>query len=199
MTKLSMNNTHLKSLENMPEAKLEKLEVSDNHLKNDELSRLTSLYASSLVSLKAANNKIDDLEAVITFVKSMPHLEILDLSNNSVAEKDGYRDKIFENCSSLKVLDGMTKDGEEVEVSSDENEDYGEEGEDDMDGELDAEILNKLDPEMRQKFEDGELNSQDLAALGFGAIGEEGEIEQDEGDYGEEGEAEGDDDDGEDE
>jgi hypothetical protein len=97
------------------------------------------------------------------------------------------------------VLDGTTKDGVEVEVSSDDNEeDDGEGGEDDMDGELDAEFMNKLDPEMREKFEKGELNSQDLKALGFGEFGAEGgENELNEGEYGEEGEAdddEGDDD-----
>jgi hypothetical protein len=37
MTKLSMNSTNLKSLDNMPEAKLQKLEISDNKIKEDEL------------------------------------------------------------------------------------------------------------------------------------------------------------------
>ena len=62
LRKLSVNAVHLKSLDNLPEIPIQKLELSDNLLKGEELSKLVNLYKDSLVSLKAANNKITDLD-----------------------------------------------------------------------------------------------------------------------------------------
>lgn len=50
------------------------------------------------------------------------------------------------------MLDGTDRDGGSVYSDS-----YGEEGEMDMDG-LDDNVIKNLDPEMREKLENGELS-----------------------------------------
>ena len=80
----------------------------------------------------------------------------------------------------METLDGKDRDGEYV-LSEDE---YGDEG-----GELDLEddlelqqMLSKLDPEMKQKFENGEFDLDELKGLGL--------VPESDDDYGEEGEHE---------
>ena len=122
-----MNSTNLKSLDNLPEVALQKLEISDNKIKGEELAKVIKLYSKSLVSFKVCNNRVDSLEQVLNFVKEMPTLLSLDLTDNQVSKLDGYREKVFEAAADLKILDGSTLEGEEAEMSSDEDE-YGEEG-----------------------------------------------------------------------
>ena len=90
------------------------------------------------------------------------------------------------------MLDGKDKDDQSVESDDDEEDDYGEEGEfalneDEM--EIPQDVLDKLDPETREKYEKGEINQEELLdflnkADGFDDLGEEGEFDMD----GEEGE-----------
>ncbi len=77
-----------------------------------------------------------------------------------------------------------------MDTSSD-DEDLGEEGEFDFDDEIDQEeLMKRLDPEMREKFEKGEMTLDDLKAIGLAdgdlLFGEGGEEELDEGEYGDE-------------
>lgn len=73
----------------MPNNKtIEKLELSDNHLVGSELRHL-SIYADRLVSLKVANNKIENFDDLNIF-KDFKALTTLDLENNPICEKDDY-------------------------------------------------------------------------------------------------------------
>mmetsp|Transcript_11070 Transcript_11070/g.18527 ORF Transcript_11070/g.18527 Transcript_11070/m.18527 type:complete len:90 (+) Transcript_11070:576-845(+) len=74
------------------------------------------------------------------------------------------------------------------------DDDYGEEGENEL---FDHEILQKLDPETREKYLNGELSMEEMKNLGLiddFDFGEEGEFEMEEEgedeDYGEEDGAE---------
>lgn len=90
------------------------------------------------------------------------------------------------------MLDGKDKDDQSVESDDDEEDDYGEEGEfalNEDELEIPQDVLDKLDPETREKYEKGEINQEELLdflnkADGFDDLGEEGEFDMD----GEEGE-----------
>jgi Leucine-rich repeat (LRR) protein len=105
LKKLSVNSVQLKTLDNFPEVPLQKLEVSDNHIKGDELKKLVDLYKNTLISLKACNNKISDLEQVVTLVKGLTNLSKLDLTDNEVCKLAGYREKLFAANENLMILD----------------------------------------------------------------------------------------------
>ena len=182
LRKLSVNNVHMKTLDNLPEIPLQKLEISDNQIKDEELKKIVAAYKDSLVSLKAGGNKLTSLDQVVDMVKGLPNLIKLDLSDNEVCKAQGYRDKLFGANDQLQILDQKTKDGEEVDASSDDD-DYGEEGEFDLYGSENHEVLEKLDPETREKYIKGEMSMEEMAALGLlqaADYGEEGEFEMDE-------------------
>ena len=99
---------------------------------------------------------------------------------NEVCKADNYRDKVFEMLPSLEVLDGEDKDGKFIE-SEDDDDDYGEEGELDMDDD----ILAQLDDDTRKRLQEGKIGPDELEALGLPPsmflMGDEGgEDEQDE-------------------
>ena len=56
----------------------------------------------------------------------------LDIDENPIAKVEDYRTKVYAALPNLNVLDGKNKDGESVYSE----EDYGEEGEFDMDDDL---------------------------------------------------------------
>lgn len=112
----------------------------------------------------------------------------LDLSGNEVCKVADYRKKVFENLKGLQCLDGKDQDDQSVESDSDVDEDYGEENEAEQ-IEIPQHIIDKLDPEIREKYEKGEITQQELFDFINDAddlAGEEGEFELDE----EEGETE---------
>lgn len=60
----------------------------------------------------------------------------LDIDENPIAKIDDYRNKVYETLPNLSVLDGKNKDGESVYSE----EDYGEEGEFDMDNDFEEKL-----------------------------------------------------------
>jgi len=88
----------------MPDNKtITRIELSDNHLVGSELKHL-SVFADRLVSLKVANNKIDNFYD-LNVLKDFKALENLDLEGNPISKKDGYSEKVWALLPSLKVLD----------------------------------------------------------------------------------------------
>ena len=148
------------------------------------------MFKATLEVLKLSNNKISSIDHV-KLLAGLDKMIHLDLSNNEVCQLDGYRDKVYEALPNLQILDGKTRDGESY-LSLDGEEDYGEEGEFDTENDLRMqEIIEKLDPETRKRFEDGEIGIEDLKGLGlipddfdidsYGGYGsEEGEAENEE-------------------
>lgn len=135
LERLSFNQTCLKSLENFPENKsLTRLELAENQLLGSELVHLQK-YAASLNTLKLASNRITTLKELEP-LSELKCLKNLDLENNEVVKVAGYKDAVWKMIPSLEILDNFDKEGNEV-LSDSEDEDYGEEGE----GELDEEQL----------------------------------------------------------
>ena len=116
----------------------------------------------------------------------------LDLSGNEVCKIDDYRKKVFDSISTLQCLDGKDQDNQSIDSDDDEDE-YGEEGEHDLDGdefEIPEHVIEQLDPEIREKYKNGELSKEELLefinnAEELDGMGEEGEFDLDD----EEGEA----------
>ena len=93
-------------------------------------------------------------------LKELDKLIKLDLSGNEVCDKENYRDQVFEDFENLLCLDGKDRDNQSVE-SDDDEEDYGaEEGEFDKDGDIAIpdDVLERLDPEIREKYKNGEIS-----------------------------------------
>ena len=77
-----------------------------------------------------ANNKVENISDLEP-LKSNTKLVNLDLDQNPVAKSEGYREKVFALISSLIVLDGVDKEGNEcLSDDSGEEEEEEEEGDD---------------------------------------------------------------------
>lgn len=137
-----------------------------------------------------SNNKVASLDQ-IKCLANFEQLIKLDISENEVCKIDNYREEVFKLLPNLIALDGHDQDGKSV--FSEEDDELDEEGEFDMDGMFDEEVLERLEPDLRKKVENGELGYEELKALGvipadddYGdEFGEEGEEEKSEN--GEEG------------
>jgi Leucine-rich repeat (LRR) protein len=109
--------------------KLERLELSQNHLSGDSIaSTIASLYPG-LVTLKIARNQITEVDHIMPF-KALTKLESLDLSGNPFTEnistdKQEYQNKMrtLLQMEGLYLLDGHDKDGESIESEGDEDDD----------------------------------------------------------------------------
>ena len=109
----------------------QKVVLSDNKIDGGGagLKPLGSLVALETIDL--SNNrieKISDLEPLA----GLPALMVLDLFQNPVTTVENYRQQVFDLCTSLKYLDGMDKDGNEMEDYGEDDEE--EEEEEDIDG-----------------------------------------------------------------
>lgn len=171
---LALNETDLKSLDNLPALpSLKRIELQANGLAGAELKKLLA-YKESLHTLKFQENKVADF-AELEAIKELALCNI-SLEGNPIAEKDGYRERVFEIFSFLESLDGKNKEGEEVD-SIDGSEDYGEEGE----AEIDEETMKKLREQGFALAEDGEddLDDEEYGEDMFGGDDEDGEDEGD--------------------
>lgn len=134
---LSFTNTALKSLANFPDLEdLKRIELNGNGLKGAELKHL--LKYEQLHTLKFAENAVESF-AELEAIKGLTICN-LSLAGNPVAEKEGYKEKMFELFEDLEVLDGQDREGNDVDSEGD----FPEEGEDEMD-EMDEETRKKLE------------------------------------------------------
>jgi len=133
---LSMNNVGLASLDGLfPSlAALRELELNDNRLTGglEHLNRL-----SGLESLKLAGNQIATVEALKPLAK-LRSLTSLDMIENPVTRQAGYRERVFAALPGLVVLDGVDREGNEVEMDDDDEEDDEDEEDDGEDEEGDT-------------------------------------------------------------
>ena len=130
LTAISFRGSGLTSLRNFPKNKhLIKVELSDNHISEglEPLGEIPNLF---LVSLE--NNQISSFE-VIQPLARLEGLLSLDLHGNPIADDPQYLKRVFELIPSLKALDGLDADGNEVdeiipeeEIESSEEEEEGE-------------------------------------------------------------------------
>jgi len=140
-------------------------------------------FKDHLEVLKLSNNKITTTDQV-KVLAGLNQLKQLDLSNNAICEIEDYRNAIYDLLPNLMILDG--RDREDVSFYSDDVDDYGEEGEHEL-----HDILNRLDPETRERVENGEIDIEELREMGLMPGGDdEGDEYGDLDDFGEEGELE---------
>ena len=139
-----MNGIGIKSLENFPELEnLQILELNNNHLNGDDLKNLVSLFPN-LYKIKLEKNKIESLENFKEFSKSK--LKKINLLDNPVCQNEDYKQKLFEMIPSLMSVDGIDREGNEVESTL-----YGEEDEE----------ADDLDYEEGEGEEEGDLSEED--------------------------------------
>lgn len=132
LTKLTLNQTGLQSLENLPSIEsLSVLELTDNHLNNVEMLKYIVKNYPNLRKLQIGGNhfkNIKDFEEL----KGLSKLEKLGVEFNPCAEDNNYRKHLFEILPNVKVIDGFNKEGNEV-FSDDEDEEEEEEEEEEKD------------------------------------------------------------------
>jgi len=133
---LSANNCGIVNFEGFPALpSLTKLELSDNRISGG-LSALAGL--TSLTELTLAGNSIADVKELAA-IKHLP-LTVLDLAGCPCSEdSQEYRDEVFDMFPSLQALDGKDREGEELDLGSDDEEDEDDEDEDEEEEEDDEE------------------------------------------------------------
>ncbi|KAJ3003660.1 hypothetical protein HKX48_001647 [Thoreauomyces humboldtii] len=128
---LSLNNCALQSLDGFPNfPRLAKLDLGDNRIQGG-LEPLATLQ--TLVSLDLSNNRISD-PSVLLPLAQLPSLRILNLVECDVSKSTGgsddYPNNIFAILPSLQAVDDRDRNGNEVEMySEDEDEEDDEEDE----------------------------------------------------------------------
>ena len=124
LEELTLSFCNLTSLKNLPDLpKLKKIELSDNHIKGQELNYLCKY--KNLVELRIANNDIKTFDD-IKCLENLSELTILDLTDSDITKIKNYREKIFENFKKLKYLDGIDKNGKILEEDDDEEDEEDE-------------------------------------------------------------------------
>ncbi|KAG0298495.1 hypothetical protein BGZ98_000180 [Dissophora globulifera] len=141
LVRLSMSSAQCQSLEAFPHLpRLRSLILSDNQL-SQTFNALADANLQSLVLLDLSANKISDV-SVLEPLDALGNLQHLLLAENSLAEEENYRDAVFEVLPQLITVDGLDRDGTEIEVddevlsSGDEEAQYGEDPESQSDSEL---------------------------------------------------------------
>lgn len=184
LTKLSLNQTGLQSLENLPSIEsLSVLELTDNHLNSVEMLKYIVTNYPNLRKLEIGGNhfkNIKDFEEL----KALSKLEKLGVQFNPCAEDNNYRKSLFELLPTVKVIDCYNKEGNEV-LSDDEEDDEEDEEEDatlkkfyeadfkEEDEEEDEEFV----PEEAEEEEDDDELDEDLEEEEIDLDKEDDEIE----------------------
>ena len=144
LEELTLTMCNINSLKNFPDLpKLSKIELSDNHIKGEELPNLCKY--NNLTELRIANNYIKNLDE-IKCLEKLSELAYIDLTECPITKMEKYREKLFEIFKKLKILDGADKDGKEQEDDND----------DDEEDELDEEDKEFIDDEKKEGDENGE-------------------------------------------
>ncbi|CAD8168685.1 unnamed protein product [Paramecium octaurelia] len=142
---LSLVDCSLKTLEGFPKLpNLQNLVLEINQLDGEAIKFIANTYPK-LLCLSLAENQIKtfaDLEPI----KQLKKLQQLDLSDNPIAELQGYFQKVFDLIPGLQVLDNKDKSGNDIQYSEDED-GVGREDSEDSDNEIDD--------------DDGELDDDD--------------------------------------
>jgi len=133
-------------LENFPDLpNLIRLELNGNQITGDDLKYLLKL--KELQSLTLSENKINTIEEV-KILKELPKLFQLDFMKCRVAELPGYREKIFEELTSLGILDNHNAEGVPIQFDDDEEDD-----DDDEEGDENEDNLDSLDDDSDVKLQ----------------------------------------------
>ena len=152
---LTLNLVGLESLENFP--KLEEaqivskpinyfnyqIELNENKLKGDDLEILLK-NCPKLYKIKLEKNLIDNIDNLKCLANY--NIKKINVQGNPIAQAENYRDTLFNMVPSLMSIDGIDREGNEVESTL-----YGEEDEE----------ADDLDYEEGEGEEEGDLSEED--------------------------------------
>lgn len=172
---LSMNRTHLYSLEGFPTLpKLRRLALSDNKLTGG-LEALADAKLEKLIHLDLSGNKINDLSALEPLC-NLSNLKHLSLFECPVTQKANYRDALLEMIPQLYSLDQHDRKGDPID-SEDESDADEEEDEEEEEEEDDADVVQSNGHADSEDVDENEENEENQEA----EISEEAASEEDAG------------------
>lgn len=133
---LSLGGCGLESLEGFPNLpNLIKLDLSENKIKSG-LSNLKHLR--EIMQINFINNLIEDVNEFTQF-RDFPSLVYLEVEGCPLAQTEGFREKLFKIIPSLQIIDGINRQGEEIDLNDLDDEEEFDENDDDDDFDDDEE------------------------------------------------------------
>ncbi|KAJ3073181.1 hypothetical protein HDU98_002057 [Podochytrium sp. JEL0797] len=158
-TRLSACNCALPSLDGAASPFVAQLLVADNRVAALPASLGASL--PNLARLDLANNRLQDWDT-LAVLKKCPLLKHLNLEENKLAKDKNYRARVLEMLPNLVSLDGIDRDGNDVDddESGDEDESEGDE-EDEYDEDDEADDGAEDDENADAEGEYGEAFNED--------------------------------------
>ncbi|KAF9968777.1 hypothetical protein BGZ70_007663 [Mortierella alpina] len=119
LVKLSMSNSQCQSLEGFPNLPLlRSLLLADNSLSSG-FDALAEADLQSLVRLDLRGNRISDV-SVLQPLDALENLQHLSVADNEIANQENYRNSVFDVLPQLITVDGLDRDGEELDIDDDE-------------------------------------------------------------------------------
>ncbi|KAG0230182.1 hypothetical protein B0O80DRAFT_436647 [Mortierella sp. GBAus27b] len=120
LVKLSMSSSQCHSLEAFPNLPLLRSLMLADNLLVEGFEALAEADLQNLVRLDLSGNKISNLDVLKPLV-ALGNLQHLMLAENEavVANQDDYRDTVFEILPQLITIDGLDRDGTEIDVDDD--------------------------------------------------------------------------------
>ncbi|KAF9194841.1 hypothetical protein BGZ51_007061 [Haplosporangium sp. Z 767] len=119
LVKLSMSSSQCQSLDGFPHLPLlRSLLLADNNISSG-FEALAEADLQNLVRLDLSGNQITDV-SVLAPLDALGNLQHLSLAENEVANQENYRDEVFDILPQLITVDGLDRDGTELEVDDDE-------------------------------------------------------------------------------
>ncbi|KAF9289524.1 hypothetical protein BGZ68_009214 [Mortierella alpina] len=154
LVKLSMNSSQCESLKGFPKLPLlRSLLLADNNLSSG-FEALAKADLQSLVRLDLSGNKISDVDVLEPLV-ALENLQYLSVAENEIAGQENYRDAIFDVLPQLITVDGLDRDGTELDIDDDEALDSGDE-----EGHFEVDHDERED-EGEYQIDDGEVDQDD--------------------------------------
>jgi hypothetical protein len=100
------------------------LELRQNKLTGSDFAEIARLYPN-LYKLKVGQNPIKDLSIFKPFASA--GLKKLELADTDAAKKGNYREELFKMLKDLEVIDGLNKEGDEIDSTLYDEDDEGDE------------------------------------------------------------------------
>ena len=158
---LSLNNFGLACLKNLPDLRnLEILEITDNHLNGKDFNLIVEAYPK-LMKLKCCNNPIKSTDVFNVFNKS--EIVSLGIYGTSIINLKNYREILFHKIKSLEAVDGVDREGYQVDSDFyiEEDSDAYEDCEEDKEYECSNDEEDEFDEDFGEESEDFELSQYD--------------------------------------
>ena len=116
---LTMNHCGIKKIETFPAGlAIERLELMDNEISGG-LAALGHL--SKLVEVSLTGNQIASAKDLAPLA-GLTNLKVIDVSGNPFTSTETYRKEVFEILPHIEVVDMQDKEGNVIEIESDEDE-----------------------------------------------------------------------------